>query len=160
MRDDDLFGDGASHTDPDGGAGEDTYLPDEDAAPTPEGRVAQATGELKKLLAASAAATVLMGAAVAAVDAWRAAGFHNTAGYLVGAAVATLNLVLLAGGWFQVMRGQGTSARALVAFLGSFLALVLLAAWVVLAHRAWTLGFALGLTTPALAGILYGRTLR
>jgi hypothetical protein len=139
---------------------DDTYVEDKDAAPTLEGRVAQMRGELRKLLSASAAATLLIGGAVAVVDVWRQTGFVNLCGYLVGAAVATVNLWLLAGGYFQVLRGSRMSAQALVAFLGSFVGLVLLAAWIVFTHRAWTLGFALGLTTPAVAGMLYGRTLK
>ena len=138
---------------------DDDYREDPDAAPTVEGRIEQASTELTKLLRASFAATTLMALLIASVDAWRGRGFDNTVGYLIGAAVAVVNLRLLAGGFFQVMRGSAMSARAVIAFLGSFLGLVLLAAWIVLTHRAWTLGFALGLTTPAVAGILYGRSL-
>jgi len=140
---------------------DDEYRPDPDAAPTVEGRVAQAKLELHKLLASSALATLGIGSIIAVVDVVRAgAGFPNTLGFLVGAGLATLNLWLLAGGYFALMRGEAMSARALLAFLGSFTALVLVSILVVTGHRDWTLGFALGLTTPAVAGILYSRTLR
>lgn len=143
---------------------DDEYLPDPDAPPTAEGRVEQAQGELKKLLVASGLATALMGSAVLLFDLVKGGGFANTTGFLLGAAVATLNLWLLSGGFFALMRGhaagEGSTAwRALLAFGGSFVGLVLLCFWVILARREWSLGFALGLATPALAGILYSRTL-
>lgn len=155
----------APSADPDeGAAAEDEYLPDPDAPPTVEGRVDQARGELRKLLVASGIATALMGSAVLIFDLVRGQGLNHTTGYVLGAAVATLNLWLLSGGFFALMRGHATgerttALRALLAFGGSFLGLVLLCFWVVLTHREWSLGFALGLSTPALAGILYGRTL-
>ncbi len=143
---------------------DDDYLPDPDAPPTVEGRVDQARGELNKLLVASAIATALMGSAVLIFDLVRGGGIPNTLGYLLGAAVATLNLWLLSGGFFALMRGYASEDRAgawraLLAFGGSFVGLVLLCFWVILARREWSLGFALGLATPALAGILYGRSL-
>ena len=105
-----------------------------------------------------------MGSAVVLFDLVRGSGYAHTTGYLLGAAVATLNLWLLSGGFFALMRGYASgertaAVRALLAFGGSFVGLVLLCFWVVVAHREWSLGFALGLATPALAGILYGRTL-
>ena len=140
---------------------DDEYLPDPDAAPTVEGRVAQARVELNKLLTSSALATVGIGSIIAVVDAVRGSmGFPNTAGFLLGAVMATVNLWLLAGGYFALMRGEAMSARAVIAFLGSFAALVMVSIFVVTGHREWTLGFALGLTTPAVAGLLYARTLR
>ncbi len=143
---------------------EDEYHPDPDAPPTAEGRVEQAQGELRKLLRASAMATALMGSLVLIADLVRGSGFDTTAGYLVGAAVATLNLWLLSGGFFALMRGHAgadgkSSVRALLAFGGSFVGLILLCLWVILTRREWSLGFALGLATPALAGIIYGRSL-
>lgn len=140
---------------------EDGYQVDPDAPPDVEGRVAQAAGELKKLLRASLLATLAMGGLVAVWDlAQGTGGMPTTLGFLMGAGMATLNLWILAGGFFAILRGQGASIRALLAFGGSFLGLVLLAFYVVMAHREWTLGFALGLTTPAIAGVLYGRTLQ
>jgi hypothetical protein len=137
------------------------FQEDPDAAPTAEGRVEQAVGELKKLLRAALLATAGTGALVALWDAVRGHGsFPTTLGFLLGAGLATLNLRVLAGGYFAILRGEGASLRALLAFGGSFFGLVLVAFYVVMAHRDWTLGFALGLTTPALAGILYGRTLK
>jgi hypothetical protein len=121
--------------------------------------VAQAMVELRKLLVASAMATALMGSLVLAFDLVRGQGFDHTVGFLVGSGVATLNLWLLSGGFFALMRGEPASLRALLAFGGSFIGLVLLCFWVILVRREWTLGFALGLATPALAGILYGRSL-
>ncbi len=156
-------------SDPDGagadhGATDDDYQPDPDAPPTVEGRVDQARGELAKLLRASAIATAILGSVIVVIDVLRGAGFATTTGYLLGAAVATLNLWLLSGGFFALMRGSAGAEgqagwRALLAFGGSFVALVLLCFWVVLARRELSIGFAIGLATPALAGILYGRTL-
>lgn len=144
--------------------GDDDYRPDPDAPPTTEGRVAQASVELSKLLAASAIATALMGSLVLIFDLVRGQGFAHTTGYLIGAAAATLNLWLLSGGFFALMRGHAgadrqAAWRALLAFGGSFVGLVLLCLWVVLSRREWSLGFALGLATPALAGVIYGRSL-
>lgn len=144
-----------------GAADDDGYQPDPDAPPDFAGRVAQATGELRKLLRASFVATLGMGALVGLWDVVRGTeGLATTAGFLLGAGMATLNLWLLAGGFFAMLRGEGASLRTLLAFGASFLGLVLVAFYVVMAHRDWTLGFALGLTTPAVAGILYGRTLQ
>lgn len=143
---------------------DDEYQPDPDAPPTVEGRVDQARGELGKLLRASAIATAALGSVIVVIDVVRGAGFATTTGYVIGAAVATLNLWLLSGGFFALMRGYAGADgkagwRALLAFGGSFVALILLCFWVVLARREWSIGFAIGLATPALAGILYGRTL-
>jgi hypothetical protein len=138
---------------------DDEYLPDPDAAPTVEGRVRQASLELQKLLRAALVATTAMAAMVGAVDLWRGKGFDNTVGYLVGAAIAVFNFRLLAAGFFSAMHGEAMSKRAVLAFLGSFFGLVVAAIFVLFAHKEWTLGFALGLTTPALAGIVYGRSL-
>lgn len=143
---------------------DDEYQPDPDAPPTVEGRVAQAQQELRSLLVASALATALLGGAVVIFDVVRGGGFANTTGYLLGAAVATLNLWLLSGGFFALMRGQAgvdgkASWRALLAFGASFVGLILLCFWVVVPRREWSVGFAIGLATPALAGILYGRSL-
>jgi hypothetical protein len=135
------------------------YQEDPDAAPSVEGRIDQMSAQLRALLRASTTATLIMAALVALFDVVRGGGFPNTLGFIVGASVATLNLWLLAGGFFAMLRGQGASPRALLAFGASFLGLVLLSVFVVTAHRDWTLGFALGLTTPAVAGILYGRRL-
>lgn len=138
----------------------DGYRPDPDAPPTVEGRVAQAAGELSKLLRASFVATCAIGALVAVAEVVLGkAGFPTTWGYLVGAGLATVNLWLLGGGFFAIMRGEAATLRALLAFGGSFIAMVLFALFVVMARREWTLGFALGLATPAVAGVLYGRSL-
>lgn len=165
MNNDDENPQADAHTDSDAPAADDPshgeYQTDPDAPPTVEGRVQQAGAELTKLLRASLLATLVMGVAVGLWDLWRGIdGYPTTMGYLVGAAVATLNLWILAGGFFALMRGEGASGRALLAFGGSFLGLVLLAFFIVLAKREWTVGFALGLTTPAVAGILYGRSLQ
>jgi hypothetical protein len=141
-------------------ASDDEYQVDPDAAPTAEGRVEQARGELRKLLRSAAAATAIFGAAVVVIELVRGGSYDTSTGYFVGAAIATVNLMLLARGWFAVMLGRAMSAGAVLAFMASFFVLVGVAAFVVVAHREWVLGFALGLTTPALAGILYARTLK
>ena len=138
----------------------DEYKEDPDAAPTVEGRVQQAMVEMRKLLKSALFATLGMGLLIAVWDVAKGQSFDNLVGFLIGAATATLNLWLLAGGFFAMMRGQAMSLRSLLAFGGSFLGLVLLAIFVVLARREWTFGFSLGLTTPAVAGILYSRTLK
>lgn len=137
----------------------DAYQPDPDAAPTVEGRVSQAADELRKLLRAAVIATIAMGTIIALVDVWRGVGFDATTGFLFGAAAATFNLRLLAGGYFALMRGEAMSARGVLAFLGGFTALVAISLFVVLFHREWTLGYALGLTMPAAAGLVYARSL-
>ena len=141
-------------------AEEDEIHPDPDAAPTVEGRIDQAVAELRKLLRSAATATAIVAAILALWDVTHGEGFALTTGFLIGAAVATWNLWLLANGWFAVMRGRALSPRSFAAFGGSFFALIAIAFFVVLLRREWVLGFALGLTTPALAGILYGRTLK
>jgi hypothetical protein len=64
---------------------------------------------------------------------------------------------MLAGGFYAAMGGRFQVTRALLGFVGSFASLVFLAFWVIFWHRAWTLGFALGLATPALSGLVYAR---
>jgi hypothetical protein len=136
------------------------YQEDPEAAPSVEGRIDQMADELRKLLRSSFIATVAMSALIIIWDLVRAQGFATTTGFLIGSSVATLNLWLLAGGFFALLRGRRATPRALLAFGGSFIGLVMLCVFIVVAKREWTFGFALGLATPAIAGILYGRTLR
>ena len=137
---------------------DDEYLPDPDAAPTVEGRVVQARAEMKKLMRASLYASLSMGAMFLAWDLWRGEGLSNTLGYACGAGAATLNMRSIGGAFYGLMRES--AGRALLGILGSFVGLVVLAVIVVLTHREWVLGFAVGLTTPTVSGLFYARTLQ
>lgn len=137
---------------------DDEYLPDPDAAPTVEGRIEQARAEMKKLMRASLYATIVMGAAFVAWDLVKGPDMRNTLGYLCGAGAATLNMWSIGGAFYGIMRE--TAGRSLMGILGSFFGLVVLAVIVVLTHKEWVLGFAVGLTTPAVAGLFYARTLK
>jgi hypothetical protein len=139
---------------------EDEYIPDPNAPPTPEGRMAQALEEMQKLLLASIQATLACGAVIAVVDLVRQNGFTTTKGFLLGAIAATVNLWLLAGGVAQLARGSSGTLRAIIALGGSFTGLLMCAAYVVFFERAWTLGFALGLAIPAVGGMIYARVMR
>jgi hypothetical protein len=134
---------------------DDEYIPDPDAPPTTEGRIGQGMLEMQKLLVSSLQATGLVGALVFLVDLVRQNGFGTSKGFLLGAIAATVNLWLLAGGVAQLARGS--SIRALAALGGSFTALLVCCAYVVFYERSWTLGFALGLSIPAVGGMLYAR---
>ena len=137
---------------------DDEFVPDPDAAPTVEGRVAQARAEMRKLMKASLYAALTMGVAFFAWDLSRGAGFANTCGYLCGAAAAVANMWSIGGAFYGIMRDN--AGRALMAIGGSFTGLVILAVIVVLTQKSWVLGFAIGLTTPAVAGFFYARTMR
>lgn len=137
---------------------DDEYQPDPDAAPTVEGRIAQARAEMRKLMRASLYATLVMGGAFLLWDLVKEPDLRNTLGYLCGAAAATLNMWSIGGAFYGIMRE--TAGRSLLGILGSFLGLVILAVIVVLTHKEWVLGFAIGLTTPAVAGLFYARTLK
>lgn len=142
----------------DGPLGDDEYLPDPDAAPTVEGRVEQARAEMKKLMRASVYATLTIGSVFLAWDLWRGAGLPNTLGFVCGAGAATLNMWSIGGAFYGFMRE--TAGRSLLGILASFTGLVVLAVIVVITHKDWVLGFAIGLTTPAVAGLFYARTLQ
>ena len=135
----------------------DEYLPDPDAAPTVEGRVEQARAEMRKLMRASVYATLSLGAMFLLWDLTHGTGLPNTLGYLCGALAATLNMWSIGGAFYGVMRDS--AGRALLGILGSFLGLVALAVIVVFTHKDWLLGFAVGLATPAVAGMFYARTM-
>ena len=137
---------------------DEEYLPDADAAPTVEGRVAQARQEMRKLMRASLYATLSMGALFLGWDLFHSEGLPNTIGYLWGAAAATLNMWSIGGAFYGLMRDS--AGRALLGILGSFFGLVLLAVIIVVTHRDWVLGFAIGLATPAVAGMFYARTMQ
>jgi hypothetical protein len=137
--------------------GDDDYQPDADAAPTVEGRVAQARDEMRKLMRSSLYATITLGAVFLAWDLVNGE-LRHTPGYLCGAGAATLNMWSIGGAFYGIMRE--TAGRALMAILASFVGLVILAVIVVLTHREWVLGFAVGLATPAAAGLFYARTMK
>ncbi len=138
---------------------DDAYLPDPDAAPTAEGRAAQAIVEMKRLVWASLQVSVAIAIAIVCVE-WALGRAHHTSlGFVLGAGAATVNLWLLASGILQLSRDDGATTRGAVALVGSFTGLVVCAAWVVFFARTWTLGFALGLAVPALGGLWYARTL-
>ena len=134
---------------------EEGYLFDETAPPTVDGKLNKMGEELRHLTRASFKATLVVGAVLALSDAWNSVGFHNTIGFLVGGLLATINLWILAGGFFAVVDGRVVVPRLLLSVLGSMGVMFGVGLYVVFAHRAWTLGFALGVAVPAAGGVLY-----
>jgi hypothetical protein len=139
---------------------DDGWNPDPDAPPTVEGRIAQALEELRALLRSTVLAAVVATLALAGVDLARGQGFALSSGFALGASAATINLWLLGSGIVALVRGERRDVvRALVVLGGAFTGLLALCAWVLAARRGWTVGFALGLSLPALGGLLYARRL-
>lgn len=138
---------------------DDEYLPDPDAAPTAEGRERQALDEVHKLLGAAAMASAAMFVLIAVLETWSGRGYGASFGFLLGAGLSALNVWLLARGVAGALRGDRVNVRAIAVVIGGFVMLLVFTLYVVLAHRGWTIGFALGLATPALAGLLYARRL-
>jgi hypothetical protein len=134
----------------------DAYVVDEDAPKTADGRARVALEKLKELTRASVITVALCAAVVTALEAVFGGGFDVTYGFLLGAFTATTNLWLLGNGTLALLRGQKATLHMLLGFGGSFVVLVLVAGFVIFVRSSWTLGFALGLTTPALAGVWYG----
>ncbi len=135
---------------------DDEYIVDETAPPTVEGKLGVMAQDLRRLIRTSLATTVGVALLIGLMDLWHGHGFSTTTGFLVGGGLATLNLWVLAGGYFAVVDQRAVVPRLLFAFTGSMVLMFGVALFVVLAKREWTLGFALGVAVPALSGIFYG----
>ncbi|HEY1101226.1 MAG TPA: hypothetical protein VGF99_19960, partial [Myxococcota bacterium] len=112
---------------------DDEYIVDETAPKTPEGRVNKMSAELRRLTRNSLLATIGVALLFAITDAAAGHGFDNTTGFVVGGGLATLNLWMLAGGFFAVVDGRAVAARVLLATLGSMGVLFGVALWVIFA---------------------------
>lgn len=135
---------------------DDEYIVDETAPPTVEGKLHVMGQDLRRLIRTSLATTVGVALLIGLMDLWHGHGFSTTTGFLVGGGLATLNLWVLAGGYFAVVDQRAVVPRLLFAFTGSMVLMFGVALYIVLAKREWTLGFALGVAVPALSGIFYG----
>ena len=138
------------------GWGKDEFYVDETASPTVEGKLDAMGRDLRHLTRASLLATAAVAVLLALTDLWHGHGFDTTVGFVVGGSLATLNLWILAGGYFAIVDQRAAVPRLLLAFIGSMVVMFGVALFVIFAKRQWTLGFALGLAVPALGGILYG----
>lgn len=135
---------------------DDEYIVDETAPPTVEGKLDVMGEDLRRLTRTSLLTTTAVAFLLFLTDAWNGHGYSNTVGFAVGGTLATLNLWILAGGYFAVVDQRAVVPRLLLAFVGSMVVMFGVALYVVVARREWTLGFALGIAVPALAGIIYG----
>jgi hypothetical protein len=125
-------------------------------APTTTGeRLDQMGRDLRRLTRESLLSTVAVAALIALIEAWNGAGFPHTTGFLIGGALASLNLWILAGGYFAIVDGRAVLPRVALAAVGSLSVLLLVAVWIVFTHHAWALGFGIGLAVPALGGIVH-----
>lgn len=115
--------------------------------------------DLRKLTRSSLIATVGVALVLFLVELGTGgAGFNVTKGFVVGGGLATVNLWVLAGGYFAIVDQRATAARVLLATVGSLALLLGVALWIVLVKRDWSVGFGLGLAVPALGGIVYAAT--
>ncbi len=118
--------------------------------------------DLRKLTRSSLIATVGVALVLFLVELAAAgeqgSGFNVTKGFVVGGGLATVNLWVLAGGYFAIVDQRATAARVLLATVGSLALLLGVALWIVLVRREWSVGFGLGLAVPALGGIVYAVT--
>jgi hypothetical protein len=110
--------------------------------------------DLRKLTRASAIATVGVALVLVIAEAANGGAFNVTRGFVVGAVLATMNLWVLAGGYFAIVDRRATALRVLLATVGSLTLLLGVALWIVVARREWSVGFGLGLAVPALGGIV------
>jgi hypothetical protein len=138
------------------GSADDDYIVDETAPKTVEGKLFVMATDLRRLLRTSLATTAAVAALIGVLDLWYGHGFATTVGFLVGGGLATLNLWVLAGGYFAVVEGRAVVPRMLLALTSSMILMFGVALFVVVAKREWTLGFALGAAVPAVSGVIYG----
>ena len=131
------------------------FTVDETAPPTIEGKLTQMGKDLRQLTRASLLATLLVAAMLFVAELSRGDGFPHTTGFVVGGALATCNLWILAGGYFAIIDQRAMLLRVLLAATGSLVVLLGTALYILTVHREWTIGFALGLSIPALGGIVY-----
>ncbi len=131
------------------------WTEDPDAPKTVEATLDAMGADLRKLTRSSLIATLGVALVLLLVEANAGAGFKVTTGFLLGGGLATVNLWILAGGYFAVVDQRATIPRVLLSTVGSLAALLGVALWIILSHPEWSLGFGLGLAVPALGGILY-----
>jgi hypothetical protein len=134
----------------------ETWHEDDTAPKTTQGRLEQMGRELRRLTRESLAATLAVAVLIGLLEAWNGAGFPHSTGFLLGGGLATVNLWLLAGGYFAVVDGRAVLPRVALAAVGSLSTLLGVAVWVVFSHPEWALGFGVGLAVPALGGIIHG----
>ncbi|MBM4280693.1 MAG: hypothetical protein FJ137_07990 [Deltaproteobacteria bacterium] len=134
----------------------ETWHEDETAPKTTQGRLAQMGRALRRLTRECLAATLAVAVLIGLLEAWNGVGFPHSTGFLLGGGLATVNLWLLAGGYFAVVDGRAALPRVALAAVGSLSTLLAVAVWVVFSHPAWALGFGVGLAVPALGGIIHG----
>jgi hypothetical protein len=150
------YGDKDAAGDKDGYHDDDEWIPDPDAPGTTKETLEAMSAELRQLTRASLVATVGCAALIFLVDLVRGSGFETTRGFLAGGLLATVNLWMLAGGYFALIERRAEVPRLLLAVGGSFITLLAVAFYVIMYRRTWTIGFGLGLAIPALGGILHG----
>jgi hypothetical protein len=132
-----------------------TWHEDETAPRTTAGRLEAMGRELRQLTRESLAATLGVAAVIALLEAWDGDGFAHSKGFLLGGTLATINLWILAGGYFAIVDGRVVLPRVALAATGSLAVLLGVAIWIVFTQPAWALGFGLGLAVPALGGIIH-----
>jgi hypothetical protein len=134
---------------------QETWNEDESAPPTTEGRLFAMRQDLRRLTRESLAATFVVAVVLFFLEASKGAGFSHTKGFVVGGTLATMNLWILASGYFAVVDGRAVTPRLLAATLGSWTLLIAVAVTVVFLAPGWSLGFGFGLAVPALGGIVH-----
>jgi hypothetical protein len=133
----------------------ETWHEDPDAPKTTEGRLDAMGKDLRRLTRESLFSTVAVAVVIGLLEAWNRAGFPHSKGFLLGGTLATLNLWILAGGYFAIVDGRAVLPRVALAAVGSLTALLGVAIAIVFLQPTWALGFGLGLAVPALGGILH-----
>lgn len=133
----------------------DTYHEDPDAPQGTQATLDAMSKDLRRLTRASLIATVGAALLIGIVEGAVGHGFNVSTGFVLGALLATMNLWVLAGGYFAIVDGRATGPRLVLAAVGSLSLLLGAALWVVLFRQQWSVGFGLGLAVPALGGIVY-----
>lgn len=134
----------------------DTWHEDPSAPKTTEGRLDAMGADLRRLTRESLASTIAVAVVIGLLEAWNGAGFPHSKGFLIGGTLATLNLWILAGGYFAIVDGRAVLPRVALAAVGSLTVLLAVAIAIVFLQPSWALGFGLGLAVPALGGIVHG----
>ena len=131
------------------------YAPDPDAPSTTGDRLEAALDELRKLSLLSVIVTAVIGCGLYVLERMRGSDGSLTSGFLLGAGTALVNLVVLGRASLSLFAGSLRTTQALLGFGVSLALLVGASIWVVAFHRTWLSGFALGLASPAVVGVVY-----
>jgi hypothetical protein len=131
------------------------YAPDPDAPSTLGDRLETALDELRKLSLLSVIVTAVIGCGLYVLERMRGSDGALTSGFLLGAGTALVNLVILGRASLSLFAGSLRTMSALLGFGVSIAILVGASIWVVAFHRTWLSGFALGLASPAVVGVVY-----